>query len=252
MSQSAKPGKSTQLRPGLLGGMSWESTALYYRWINEGIKRELGGLHSAPLLMNSVDFAAIEAMQASGDWQAAGDTLAMAAQELERAGADFIVICTNTMHKVTAIIESQISIPILHIADATAADIKAQGIDTIGLLGTGFTMSESFYTGRLKEQFGLNVLLPSSHEQQNVHDIIYQELCLGVVKTESKARYLEVIHSLADQGAKGIILGCTEITLLVGKDDIALPVFDTTALHANATVAVMLQGLEAVSTVNAV
>lgn len=229
-------------RPGLLGGMSWESTALYYRWINEGVRQKLGGLHSAPLLMNSVDFATIEALQASGNWDAAGDALATAALELESAGADFIVICTNTMHKVTDAIEARISIPILHIADATAMAIKARNIQTVALLGTGFTMSETFYTGRLISQFGLDVLLPTAPEQQEIHDIIYQELCLGVINAESKQRYLDVIRSLSHQGAEGIILGCTEITLLVKQSDLTLPVFDTTALHAAATVNTMISG----------
>lgn len=242
MNTSSSSHNSIHLRPGLLGGMSWESTALYYQWINTGIKLALGGLHSAPLLMNSVDFAEIEALQAAGDWQSAGARLAQAAKELEHAGADFIVICTNTMHKVARDIEAAINIPILHIADATAMAVQSQGIDRIGLIGTGFTMSDTFYTSRLTDGFNLSVLVPDDNGQRAVHDIIYQELCLGEINASSKARYLDVIESLAHEGAQGIILGCTEITLLVGADDTTLPVFDTTALHASAVVTAMLTG----------
>jgi len=226
---------------GLLGGMSWESSELYYRWINEGVKARLGGLHSAEIVLYSVDFQEIETMQQRGDWDAAGNALAQAAQGIEAAGADFLVICTNTMHKVAPAIEKSIDIPLLHIADATAARIKASGYHTIGLLGTNFTMEQDFYRGRLVEQHGLNVLIPDEADRHIVHRIIYEELVLGQVHEASRNEYLRIISDLAARGAEGIILGCTEITMLVQQEHTAIPLFDTTAIHAETAVALALQ-----------
>ena len=225
---------------GLLGGMSWESSELYYRWINEGVKARLGGLHSAKIALYSVDFQEIEDMQHRGDWDAAGNALARAAQRIEAAGADFLLICTNTMHKVAPAIESAIDIPLLHIADATAARIKASGYHTIGLLGTNFTMEQDFYRGRLVEQHGLNVLIPDEANRQIVHHIIYEELVLGQVEDASRIEYLRIIDALAARGAEAIILGCTEITMLVQQNHTSAPLFDTTAIHAEAAVELAL------------
>ena len=216
---------------GLLGGMSWESTVPYYRLINERVRDRLGGLHSARLVLYSVDFAQIEALQMRGDWDTAGDVLADAAAALERAGAEALVICTNTMHKVAPAIESRVAIPILHIADTTAARVSAAGIARIGLLGTRFTMKQDFYKGRLSD-LGLEVLVPDDEGREQVHRIIYEELCLGVVRDESRAAYREVMKELVTRGAQGIILGCTEIGQLVGNADTSVPTFDTTAIHA--------------------
>lgn len=224
-------------RIGLLGGMSWESTVPYYTWINEGIKAARGGLHSAELVLFSVNFAPIEAMQHRGDWHAAGASLAAAAQAIERAGAGCLVLATNTMHKIAPAIEAAIDIPLLHIADATGRAIQQAGIGRIGLLGTDFTMSEPFYKGRLEERFGLDVIVPEAAERQDVHRIIYDELCLGTVDAGSRTRYLAIIDHLAARGAEGVILGCTEITLLVQQTHTAVPLFDTTRLHADAAVA---------------
>lgn len=221
---------------GLLGGMSWESTALYYRLINEGVKKRLGGLHSAHIAMVSVDFQEIEELQMKGDWVAAGRALAAAAQQVEAAGADFLLICTNTMHIVAPAVQSAIDIPILHIADATARRIKARGIEMIGLLGTNFTMEEGFYKDRLSEQFGLKVLIPSRSDRLVVHDIIYQELVLGQIKESSRAEYMRIIDDLRRQGAQGVIEGCTEIVLLVQQQHTDVPLFDTTAIHAEEAV----------------
>ncbi|UCG25178.1 MAG: aspartate/glutamate racemase family protein [Chloroflexota bacterium] len=221
---------------GLIGGMSWESTALYYELINEGVKRQLGGLHSARIAMVSVDFEEIEVLQAKGDWPAAGQTLAAAAQQVQAAGADFLVICTNTMHIVAPDIQAAINIPILHIADATARRIKASGIKTIGLLGTNFTMEEGFYKDRLSEAHGLNVLVPSKNDRDIVHDVIYQELVLGQVKDSSRVEYLRIIDELRMRGAEGVIEGCTEIVLLVQQRHTDVPLFDTTAIHAEEAV----------------
>ncbi|KKO45167.1 aspartate racemase [Arsukibacterium ikkense] len=217
---------------GLLGGMSWQSTIPYYRIINETVQQRLGGLNSAKIVLYSVNFAEIERMQSAGDWQAAGQLLADAASRLEAAGADFIVLCTNTMHKVAGAIEDATTLPLLHIADATAIAIKAAGYKTIGLLGTKFTMEQPFYKTRLTEQHGLNVLIPNEAARQQVHQIIYNELCLGKVLPESREKYRQIIKQLIEQGAEAIILGCTEISLLVSEQDAAVPLFDTTSIHA--------------------
>lgn len=217
---------------GLIGGMSWESTVPYYRLINQVVKDRLGGLHSAKIILYSVDFHDIERLQHAGDWQAAGDALAAAARSLERAGSDFLVLCTNTMHKVAAHIEAAVSIPLLHIADPTAAEIKQAGHTIVGLLGTRFTMEEAFYRARLSERHGLQVLVPNAEDRHIIHRIIYEQLCLGVVLPESRTAYRRIMDSLASQGAQAIILGCTEISLLVGPQDARIPLFDTTLIHA--------------------
>jgi aspartate racemase len=221
---------------GLIGGMSWESTQEYYRLINEGIRQKLGGLHSAKCLLYSVDFAEIEYLQRENRWDESGDSLAVAARNLERGGADFIILCTNTMHKLARQIEAAVSIPFLHIADATAISIQNAGFHTVGLLGTRFTMEENFYKGRLQEHFGLNILTPPADARQQVHRVIYDELCLGITCAESRQAYREIIHNLANDGAQGIILGCTEIGLLVKLEDSSVPLFDTTLIHAQAAV----------------
>ncbi|MFR0689732.1 aspartate/glutamate racemase family protein [Enterobacterales bacterium AE_CKDN230030158-1A_HGKHYDSX7] len=217
---------------GLIGGMSWESTIPYYRQINERIKERLGGLHSAKVALYSVDFHEIERLQHAGDWDAAGRVLADAARSLKAAGADFLVLCTNTMHKVAPAIEAAVDIPLLHIADPTAAAIRAAGVSTVGLLGTRFTMEQAFYKDRLVEKFGLQVLTPNETDRQVVHRIIYEELCLGQIHDESRQEYRRIIAALVEQGAEAVILGCTEISLLVGPVDASVPLFDTTALHA--------------------
>jgi aspartate racemase len=224
---------------GLIGGMSWESTALYYRIINEQVKQQLGGLHSARSLMYSVDFHEIETLQAAGEWQKAGEILAQAAISLENGGADFIVLCTNTMHKVAQQITDAVNIPLLHIADATAQRIRQAGVKKVGLLATAFTMEQEFYKGRLN-QSEIEVLVPDAAGRKVVHDIIYQELCLGVIRDESRALYREIIAELVEQGAEAIILGCTEITLLVNADDASVPLFDTTLIHAEDAVKLAL------------
>lgn len=216
---------------GLIGGMSWESTVTYYRLINETIKRELGGLHSAKILLYSVDFDEIEKYQASGEWDKSADVLSDAAVRLEKAGADFIVICTNTMHKVAPQMSKRLSVPIIHIAEATADKLKEQGITTVGLLGTKYTMTQDFYKAKLIEA-GVHVIIPSGNDVETVNSIIYDELCLGIIRQESKEKYLTIIKKLEDTGAKGVILGCTEIGLLVQQEDTDLPVFDTTLIHA--------------------
>lgn len=216
---------------GLLGGMSWESTIPYYRLINQRVKERLGGLHSAKVILYSVDFHDIERLQHAGDWDAAGLMLARAARSLEQAGADFIVLCTNTMHKVAPAIERAITIPLLHIADPTARQIRNDGHTKVGLLGTLFTMEQSFYSERLEQQ-GLEVITPCAEDGAAVHRIIYEELCLGQVLPESRAVYQKVMTRLTEKGAQAIILGCTEISLLVGPSDAAIPLYDTTAIHA--------------------
>lgn len=221
---------------GLLGGMSWESTELYYRLINEGIKAQLGGLHSARIAMVSVDFQEIEEMQHNGDWAGAGQALAQAAKQVEAAGADFLLICTNTMHKVAPQVQESISIPILHLADATAKRIKAAGMKNIGLLGTNFTMEQDFYKGRLVEEYELNVLVPPKSDREIVHRVIYDELCLGLVKDTSRDEYLRIIEDLRSRGAEGIIEGCTEIVMLVQQHHTDIPLFDTTSIHAEEAV----------------
>lgn len=224
---------------GLIGGMSWESTVPYYRQINQQINQRLGGLHSAKIILYSVDFQQIEALQRSGDWQRAGLLLAEAAQALQRAGAQGLVLCTNTMHKVAAAITSATPLPLLHIADATAQQIQARGLNRIGLLGTRFTMEQDFYKARLLAQ-GIEVIIPDQAGRDLVHQVIYDELCLGHIKVESRLAYQQVIASLVAQGAQGVILGCTEIGLLVQPDDAAVPLFDTTAIHARAAADWML------------
>ncbi len=219
---------------GLIGGMSWESTIPYYRQINQTIKEQLGGLHSAKIILYSVDFHELEQLQRAGDWDAAGDMMAAAARSLALAGADFLVLCTNTMHKVGPAIEAAVGIPLFHIADPTAAAIKQAGFSTVGLLGTRFTMEQDFYRDRLRQRHGLQVLTPAPAERDIVHRIIYEELCLGQVVPASRDAYRRVMAQLAAQGAQAIILGCTEISLLVDQADSALPLFDTTAIHARA------------------
>jgi len=219
---------------GLIGGMSWESTVPYYRLINELVKERLGGLHSAKLILYSVDFHDIERLQQAGDWETAGTVLAGAARSLEAAGADFLVLCTNTMHKVADRIEAAVAIPLVHIADPTAVAIKQAGHTTVGLLGTRFTMEQAFYRERLSERHGLHVLVPNAEDREVVHRIIFDELCLGTVRSESRSAYRDIMARLAWQGAEAIILGCTEISLLVSQEDSRVPLFDTTALHARA------------------
>lgn len=219
---------------GLIGGMSWESTVPYYRQINETIKERLGGLHSAKIVLYSVDFHEIERHQHAENWEAAGAILADAARSLEAAGADFLVLCTNTMHKVASGIEAAVAIPLLHIADPTATEIKRAGHSTVGLLGTRFTMEQAFYRDRLSERHGLRVIVPDSDDRETVHRIIYEELCLGVVNPESRSEYRRIMRMLASQGAQAIILGCTEISLLVNQQGSEIPLFDTTAIHARA------------------
>lgn len=216
---------------GLIGGMSWESTVEYYRIVNEEVKNRLGGLHSAKCLLYSVDFAEIERFQSVGEWEKAGRCLSEVAKSLEIGGADFIVICTNTMHKVVQSIEEHINIPILHIADATASQIKKCNVQRIGLLGTKYTMEQDFYKSRI-ESNGIKVLVPNAREREEVNTIIYEELCLGTIRQSSKEYYKKVIQNLVGNGAEGIILGCTEIGLLVKKDDSKIPLFDTTKIHA--------------------
>ncbi len=219
---------------GLLGGMSWESTVPYYQLINRRIGDRLGALHSAEIVLYSVDFEPIEQLQHAGAWDEAAQGLTRAARSVEGAGADFLVICTNTMHKVYDEIARGIGIPILHIADATAETITAAGLKTVGLLGTRFTMEEAFYRGRLEARHGLEVLTPADDDREIVHRVIYDELCRGKVRDDSRREYLRIISDLVERGAKGVILGCTEIGLLVGPDDAAVPVFDTAAIHAYA------------------
>lgn len=216
---------------GLIGGMSWESSVEYYRIINEMVKEKLGGLHSAKCLLYSVDFDEIERYQAEGDWERAGKALGEVASSLEKAGAEFIVICTNTMHKVIDHIEARINISVLHIADATANQIQSSNIKTVGLLGTKYTMEQDFYKSRIKSN-GINVLVPDKEERNNVNKVIYEELCLGQIKQSSKDYYKSVIQHLVAEGAEGIILGCTEIGLLVKPEDSEVPLFDTTVIHA--------------------
>jgi aspartate racemase len=223
------------LRIGLLGGMSWQSSAEYYRLLNELTRDRLGGLHSAECLLYSVDFVRVEAMQASGAWDEAAALLSEAARSLEAAGADVIVLCTNTMHKVADEIATAVSIPLLHIADATAAAIRGSGQDTVGLLGTTFTMEQEFYRSRVASH-DVEVLVPEADDRALVHRVIYDELCLGVIREESRTAYGDVIARLVSRGAQGIILGCTEIELLIGSEDSPVPVFPTTRLHAEAAV----------------
>jgi aspartate racemase len=221
---------------GLIGGMSWESSIEYYRIINETVRARLGGLHSAKSIMYSVDFAEIETLQQQGKWDQATDLMIDAAQRVERGGADFVIICTNTMHKMADEVQNHIQIPLLHIADATAEKIKAQGLKKIGLLGTRFTMEEDFYRGRLTEKQGLEVIIPTERERDIVHRVIFDELCLGEIREPSKEQYVRIMDHLARDGAEGIILGCTEISLLIQEEDSQIPLFDTTKIHAVAAV----------------
>ena len=225
---------------GLLGGMSWESSAEYYRFVNEAVRDRLGGFHSAECVMHSVDFAEIEAMQVRGDWEAAGEKLAGCARSLEAGGAELLILCTNTMHRLAPEIEAAISIPFVHIADPTGEAIKAAGIATVGLLGTRYTMEGAFYVDRLRTEHDLQVVIPDEPDRTMVHDVIYEELVLGEAREESRKRYRAAIEGLVAAGAQGVILGCTEIGLLVGPDDSPVPLFDTTRLHAQAAVELAL------------
>ncbi len=216
--------------------MSWESTVPYYRSINELVKIRLGGLHSARIVLYSVDFHDIETLQHAGKWDEAGDMLAIAARSVEAAGADFLVLCTNTMHKVAPAIEAAVAIPLLHIADPTAAEVKRAGLGTVGLLGTRFTMEQDFYRGRLEAMHGIGVLVPEQDDREFVHRVIYDELCLGIVSDESRAAYRKIIDRLVRRGAEGVILGCTEIAMLVSQSDSPVPVFDTASIHAASAV----------------
>ncbi|MCH8551015.1 MAG: aspartate/glutamate racemase family protein [Natronospirillum sp.] len=215
---------------GLLGGMSWESTQIYYRLLNESVKARLGGLHSAKLVLYSVDFGEIERLQHQGDWAGTADILVRAAQSLEAAGADFLLIGTNTMHKVAPEIAEGIGIPLLHLADATAMALKSDGISRVGLLGTRFTMEQAFYRERL-EQVGIEVLIPDDTQRETIHRIIYQELCQGRVEPASRQQYLDIVDALAARGAQGVILGCTEIGMLIAQADTSIPLYDTTEIH---------------------
>jgi aspartate racemase len=221
---------------GLIGGLSWESSLHYYRILNQTVRAKLGGLHSAKSLLYSLDFAEIEILQHQGRWEEAGDRMVQAAQSLERGGADFLVLCSNTMHKVANTVQAQVDIPLLHIVDATAERMLAQGMRTVGLLGTKFTMEQEFYRGRLAERWGLEVLVPNAAERAIVHDVIYHELCLGEVKASSHEQYRQIIQSLVARDAEAIVLGCTEIMLLLKPQDSPVPLFDTTTIHAEAAV----------------
>jgi aspartate racemase len=217
---------------GLIGGMSWESTLPYYRIINESVKETLGGLHSAKLVLYSVDFHEIERLQHAGDWNGAGHVLAHAARALEAAGADFLILCTNTMHKIAPAIEAAVAIPLLHIADATAEEIKRTGISRVALLGTRFTMEQAFYRERLSNTHGIDVMIPDNADREIVHRVIYDELCLGTIRDASRDAFRRIIAGMVERGAEAAILGCTEISLLVGSEDASVPVFDTMRIHA--------------------
>lgn len=225
---------------GLLGGMSWESTVPYYRLINQGISRRLGALHSAKILLYSFDFEEIEKLQHAGRWEEAGGALADAALRLEGAGAELLLICTNTMHKVFGQVEDAVTVPLLHIADPTAEAVQAAGLHTVALLGTRFTMEGDFYRGRLADVHGLGVVTPEEAEREEVHRVIYEELCLGQVREASRRRFVEIIAGLVERGAEGVVLGCTEIGLLIGAGDVEVPRFDTTELHAGKAVELAL------------
>lgn len=223
-------------RIGIIGGLSPESTITYYQWLNKAVQEQLGGHHSAKILLSSVDFGEFVALKEAGDWDTQGDLLTAEALALERAGADCIILATNTMHRLADQIEAALSIPFLHLADATAEKIRAYGMDTVGLLGTRYTMELDFYTGRLKKH-GISTLIPDSNERTTVHSIIYDELCHGIVKESSRGAYRNIIAGLIARGAKGVILGCTEITLLVNNADSSVPLFDTTAIHVEKALA---------------
>ena len=225
---------------GLIGGMSWESTALYYRLINEGVRESLGGLHSARLLLWSFDFEEVERCQAEDRWEDATHMMIDAGERLKRGGGEALVICTNTMHRMADEVEAAVGLPVVHIADATAEGVKRRGVGRVALLGTAYTMEQEFYRGRLVNRHGLDVVIPGPADRAVVHSVIYDELCLGTVRDASKTRYLEIIERLVADGAEGVILGCTEIGLLVGQDDLDVPVFDSTLLHAEKAVAIAL------------
>ncbi|MFJ3890949.1 aspartate/glutamate racemase family protein [Streptomyces rubrogriseus] len=227
---------------GLIGGMSWESTAEYYRLLNEFTRDRLGGLHSARCVIYSVDFAEIEQLQVQGRWTEAGEVLAGAAQSLEAAGVDLVLICTNTMHKVADVVAAAVSVPLLHLADATAKAVRASGLRRVGLLGTAFTMEQDFYRGRL-EVAGLDVRVPNAEGRDLVHRVIYEELCVGIVRDDARVAYQKVIDELVAEGAEGVILGCTEIELLIRPEDSPVPIFPTARLHAEAAVAQALRGV---------
>ena len=222
---------------GLIGGMSWESTQEYYKFLNEGVKDKLGGLNSAKILLYSFNFKEIEELQHRGDWEALTHEMVEAAKNLQKGGAEVIVICTNTMHKMAPEIEEALHIPLLHIADAAGADIKRMGFKKVALLGTKFTMTEDFYRGRLMEKFGIEVVVPQGKDKNIVHNIIYDELCRGIIREESRKAYIEIIEEMKGRGAEGVILGCTEIPLLIKNGDVSIPVFDTTKIHSAALVA---------------
>ena len=226
---------------GLIGGMSWESSLEYYRIINETVKEKLGGFHSAKCLMYSVDFEEVEKLQRNGKWDEATALMIDAAQRVKKGGADFVVICTNTMHKMAEEVQNSINIPLLHLADVTAERIKAQGLKKVGLLGTKFTMEEDFYKGRLIKKHGLEVMIPDDEEREAIHNILYNELCMGEIKKISKDKFKKIIDNLVLKGAEGIILGCTEIPLLIEKEDYEIPLFDTTRIHAEEAVEYALQ-----------
>jgi len=226
---------------GLIGGMSWESSLEYYRIINETVKEKLGGFHSAKCLMYSVDFEEVEKLQRNGKWDEATALMIDAAQRVKKGGADFVVICTNTMHKMAEEVQNSINIPLLHLADVTAERIKAQGLKKVGLLGTKFTMEEDFYKGRLIKKHGLEVMIPDDEEREAIHNILYNELCMGEIKKISKDKFKKIIDNLVLKGAEGIILGCTEIPLLIDKEDYEIPLFDTTRIHAEEAVEYALQ-----------
>ncbi|PVZ68167.1 aspartate/glutamate racemase family protein [Pelagibaculum spongiae] len=221
---------------GLIGGMSWESTTSYYQALNQGIKQRLGGLHSAKICLYSVDFDEIEKLQHKGQWNKTAEILASAAKSVEAGGADFILICTNTMHKVAPEIASAVSIPLLHIADATAEQLQKDGVKKVGLLGTNFTMEQDFYKGRLTDNFSIDVVVPEQADRETVHQIIYQELCLGAICDASRDKYLQIIDKLLVQGAEAVILGCTEIALLVQPQHTSAKLYDTTEIHAKAAI----------------
>ena len=226
---------------GMIGGMSWESSLEYYRIMNQAVKEKLGGFHSAPCILYSVDFEDVEKLQHQGDWESLNRLMIEAAQRVKKAGAGFLVICTNTMHKMADEVQRAIQIPLLHIADVTAGAVKANGQSRVGLLGTKFTMEQDFYKGRLQEIHGIDVLIPEDKERQVIHDILYNELCLGEIKELSKGKFQSIIQNLVKRGAQGVILGCTEIPLIVSQEDYEIPLYDTTSLHARAAVDFALQ-----------
>ena len=232
---------------GMLGGMSWESTLTYYQAINRGVQEALGALHSAKIILVSVDFEEIEKCQRKGDWEKTATVLSRSAQQAEAGGADFLVLCTNTMHKVVPEIEASISIPVLHIVDATAEQLKQDGIKQVGLLGTRFTMEQAFYKERLKKFFDVEVMLPLQDQRELVHRVIYEELCLGELKECSRKHYLEIIETLYTRGAEAVILGCTEIALLVKQSQTSVPLYDTTTIHAASAVEWALKGINRTS-----